>query len=106
MDNKNFNNDQKIEFWSNHSRAWENSGLSRKKYCENEMLSYWSFRTWYAKLKPEYSKSKKFIKIQNSNPIRFSEQKIEISISSGIKIIVSENVSHDTLIKIFKAAGA
>jgi len=29
MDNyKNFNNDQKIEFWSAHFKSWKESGLS------------------------------------------------------------------------------
>ena len=32
------------EYWSHHVEAWRCSGLSRKWYCEQHDLAYWSLR--------------------------------------------------------------
>jgi hypothetical protein len=34
-------------------RECQESGLSRKKYCERENLSYWTFREWYRRIENE-----------------------------------------------------
>ena len=32
------------KFWADHITRWETSGISRRRYCVNEGLSYWTFR--------------------------------------------------------------
>ena len=38
------------EYWSRHVAAWRRSGLTKKAYCEQHGLSYWSLRNWDGKL--------------------------------------------------------
>ena len=38
------------EYWSRHVTAWRRSGLTKKAYCEQHGLSYWSLRNWDGKL--------------------------------------------------------
>lgn len=100
---KNFNPDQKTEYWSDHFKRWEESGLSQKKYCEQEKISYWSFRTWYYKIKSELTETK-FIRMNTSCPEEKPSSKIIITLHGKIKIEFDENISVEILRKIFKAA--
>lgn len=34
------------QFWADHIRRWTASGLSRRRYCNENGLSYWTFREW------------------------------------------------------------
>jgi len=100
---KGLNHDQKKEFWSKHIRHFRQSGLSQKRYCEQENLSYWSFRTWYYKRDPEAAENK-FIKVINFKPEEKPASKIILSLSEKIKIELDENISEDILRRIFKAS--
>lgn len=100
---KNFNNDQKKEYWSKHIKQFELSGLSQKKYCEQENISYWSFRTWYYKTKPEIP-VKKFIKVENPFRIKKSAAEITITLYEKIRIEITEDISEEALRRIFKAS--
>ena len=98
------NKEAKNQFWQKHFKSWEESNLSQKKYCDENLVSYWSFKTWYAKLKPEVkAKPKCFIKL---NPLKFTNAylgKIEINITDRIKISIDEGISEINLKKIFSA---
>jgi hypothetical protein len=100
---KNFNDDQKKEYWSKHIKQFKISSLSQKKYCEQENLSYWSFRTWYYKAKPEIP-GKKFIKLENPYPIKKSAAEITITLYGKIRIDINEDISEEVLHRIFKAS--
>jgi len=100
---KELSHDQKKEFWSKHIRHFRRSGLSQKKYCEQENLSYWSFRTWYYKRNPESAESK-FIRVINFKPEEKPVSKIILSLSEKIKMEFDENISEDILRRIFKAS--
>ena len=101
------NKEAKNQFWQKHFKSWEESNLSQKKYCEENSVSYWSFKTWYAKLKPEVKiKTKSFIKL---NPVKINNAytgKIEIILTDKIKIIADENITGDNLKKIFLVFGS
>ena len=103
---KNFSKEQKKEFWSDHFKLWEQSDLPQKRYCDTNGISYWSFKTWYSRLKLENTKRSKFIKVKAPKSNIFSESKIEISINGNLKISISENISEENLRKIFSSAGA
>lgn len=97
------NHDQKKEFWSNHIKHFLKSGLSQKKYCEQENLSYWSFRTWYYKTSPEKPETK-FIKLDSPCSSEKPISRITMSLSRKIKIEFDENISEEFLQRIFKAS--
>ena len=104
MDNyKNFNNDQKIEFWSAHFKSWKESGLSQKEFCEKAKLSYWSFRTWYYKNKSTKAEGK-FIRVKTAMIKEPAISKITLTLHGKIKIEFNENISEEVLQKIFKAS--
>ena len=100
---KNFDNDQKKEYWSKHIKQFKISGLSQKKYCERENLSYWSFRTWYYKAKPEIPENR-FIKVENPCQIKKSSTGITITLSGKIRIDINEDISEEVLRRIFRAS--
>ena len=35
--------EEKSLYWKNHFALWKESGLSQKKYCQNNSVSYWNF---------------------------------------------------------------
>jgi hypothetical protein len=100
---KNFNKDQKTEFWSEHFRTWGKSGLSQKKYCEQKKLSYWSFRTWYYKNRPAKTEGK-FIRVTTSMTEEPFISKITLTLYGKIKIELNEDISEEALRRIFKAS--
>ena len=58
------------DYWSRHIAAWRQSGQSRKAYCEEHGLSYWSMRNWISKL-PEAAapESQRLVELE---PIAFA----------------------------------
>ncbi len=44
------------DYWSRQVAAWRRSGQSKKAYCEEHGLSYWSLRYWTAQLSPAPAK--------------------------------------------------
>lgn len=100
------NREAKHQFWQKHFNSWEESNLSQKKYCDENSVSYWSFKTWYAKIKPEVkTKTKNFIKLNPEKITNTYTGKIEIIISDRIKISVDESISENNLKKIFSVFG-
>jgi hypothetical protein len=100
--------EEKTSYWQKHIDSWKASSLSQKKYCENNAVSYWNFKTWYSKLKPAIpseAKQKKFIKIKSQEMNDAYSGKIEIIFPDKIKIIVGENIPESSLKKLFSAKG-
>jgi hypothetical protein len=94
----------KTQFWQNHFDCWKGSNLSQKKYCENNSLSYWNFKTRYSKSKSDSVKTtRNFIKLKAEKINSANSSKIEILFSDRIKIIVEESISEGNLGKIFSA---
>ncbi len=40
------------EYWSRHVETWRGSGLTKKAYCEQHGVPYWSLCRWAGKLSP------------------------------------------------------
>ena len=96
--------ERKTQFWQNHFDCWKESNLSQKKYCENNSISYWNFKTRYSKLKLDSGKkTRNFIKVKAEKMNTAYSGKIEILISDRMKIIVEESISESNLGKIFLA---
>lgn len=45
-------NEERKAHWCPHVEAWEASGLSAKRFCENNGLPYWQFLYWSKRLRP------------------------------------------------------
>lgn len=39
--------------WEGHIKSWERSGKSQREFCRLKGISFWSFRNWRARLKPQ-----------------------------------------------------
>lgn len=96
--------EEKNLYWQKHIADWEQSGLSQKKYCANNSISYWNFKSWFGKIKSANSaETKRFIKIETD---KYSDNgKFEIILSDGIIIRVDETIPEKELRKILSAAG-
>ena len=52
-------------YWSRHVAAWRRSGQSKKAYCEQHDLSYWSLRYWAGKLaQPSAAESQQLVELK------------------------------------------
>jgi len=100
---KELTHDQKKEFWSNHIMYFKRSGLSQKKYCEQENLSYWSFRTWYYKTPAEKQVSK-FIKLSSPCTEEKPAAKITMFLREKVRIEFDDSITEEILRKIFQAS--
>jgi len=93
------------DYRRNHVQKWKQSGLSMQRYCSEQKISYWSFRDW--KKKSEHENS--FVKNSLVEiPVTLYKTKkdyepIEIILSNGIKIIVTENSGTEYLKKLICA---
>ena len=56
---------ERRDYWSRHIEAWRQSGQSRKAYCEEHGLSYWSMRDWIRKLaEPAAPASQRLVELE------------------------------------------
>lgn len=77
----------------NHIFKWKQSGLSMRKYCSEQGISYWSFRDWKKKIELENSVTGNGLIEIPAGIYRKPEgnEPLEIILTNGIKIIVNEN---------------
>ncbi|HQO23700.1 MAG TPA: IS66 family insertion sequence element accessory protein TnpB [Spirochaetota bacterium] len=96
--------EEKKLYWQKHIADWEESGVSQKKYCVNNSISYWNFKSWFGKIKSVNAiETKRFIRLDTD---KFSDNgKFEVILPDGIIIRVGENIPEKELRKIFSAAG-
>ena len=96
--------EEKNLYWQKHFAEWEQSGLSQKKYCTNNSISYWNFKSWFGKIKSvNATETKRFIKLESE---KLSDNgKFEIILPDGIIIRIDETIPEKELGKIFRAAG-
>ena len=56
---------ERRDYWSRHIEAWRQSGQSRRAYCEEHALSYWSMRDWIRKLaEPAVPASQRLVELE------------------------------------------
>jgi hypothetical protein len=93
------------EDWQERVRECQESGLSRKKYCERENLSYWTFREWYRRIENE--NQEKFVKLTHDACTRFDRKTpiIKIIINDKISILIEEGFSGELLRQLIAELG-
>lgn len=103
---KQLSKEEKTKFWQDHFDRWKETGLSQKRYCKENSVSYWNFKSWYSKVKTNgETKTTKFIKLHSKQVLHGSSGKIDIIIMNGITVRVEECISESNLKKIFLAMG-
>ena len=83
----------KIDYWRDHVKRWESSGLAQKAYCKSSEISYNSFGYWrgvfLAELTPNQRLSP-FVPVKlasTSTTIDLSQQQaIQIKLLSGHRV--------------------
>ncbi|MFK8101354.1 MAG: IS66 family insertion sequence element accessory protein TnpB [Saprospiraceae bacterium] len=75
-----------------HIKYWEQSGQSKKAYCELAGIKYATFMSWF-KLKEEEVISGQFLKLEKPKDI----MGLEIVLPNGIRIYSEENLTVDLI---------
>ena len=106
-DYKAMNRAEKTEYWQKKFDECKQNGLTHKKFCELNGLSYWNYRDWFKKLsKISSNENQKFVKLnlqtQTKQSLINAESHIEIKFRE-ISITASESISSENLRKIFSA---
>ena len=94
-------------FWNNHFEAWSNSGLTRQAYCERHSINYSTFVYQRILLSIKNHHTSKFIEATAtaSNINRSLSINIQIILSNGIKVGISNEASMTTLQQILTMVG-
>ena len=78
----------KKKFWVKHVRSQADSGLSKRRYCNEEGLSYSQFMYW---AKQQLSQPTGLVPSQTFIPLTLpSSSPIEIVLPSGIRVRISQ----------------
>ncbi len=87
----------KQEFWNGHFENWKYSGISQRKYCEENGINKNTFGYWIQKLKRVNKKDSSFIRInlKNENISAF-----KITIKNKYKIKLNNYYSSESLKKL------
>ena len=96
--------EENVKYWKSHVEAYRNSGLSQKKYCEQEKISYWSMNHWKRKIDPERNRLLE-IPLSLVDSLSKSNKEIELTLEDRIRISIPERFSEDTLKKILNILG-
>ncbi len=88
---------QKKTYWEGHISRWQHSGLSKKRYCENAGISYWSFREWLKKLKVSEPTRVTSVPREAYPKTQTSESRIEIVIHEKLSIRIKRGYDKDLL---------
>jgi hypothetical protein len=85
---------KQTDFWKEIIRKWRRSGKSKKRFCEDEGLSYWTFRD---KLKITEKEDKGFVRVAGQiSTTDTSVRTIELCIGT-IKIHLAEGYDSNLL---------
>ncbi len=93
----------KRDFWQRHIRKWEDSGLSQRKYCEENRINHNAFAWRRNSFKK--NKSRKLIKIA-SGIVRDAiavDNRFELIINKAIILKIGNGFDPETLRQILEA---
>ncbi len=92
---------EKVAFWQCHIKAWQESKLPQKAYCQQHDISFASFGYWRTRLNRKTAPKTKLIPVGISKP--FSS--INIFLPNGIKLEVPTHELTDVLRALHTAQG-
>ena len=95
--------ESKREFWQEHFRRQQASGLSQRAYCRSEGLSISQFSYWHRKTQTVgSSQSNRFVEV----PVKLtaaSHGSVEIIVDGRYTIRVGAEVSEQRLVEVVRA---
>jgi len=102
---KNSPQKSKEAYWHEMVSRFNQSGLSRKRFCEIKKISYWSFRDWQKKIETDHDQ--KLVKIpRESHPENIDQEKhIDIIIAEKIALRVTRRFDRGLLRDIMNELG-
>jgi len=104
MDTNTLTKAQKEQYWYQHIKEWEQSGISKKAYCRQHNIVYDQFKWWYRKIQEKGIKNETgFIAIEKLSTRQDTAGKINIVIG-GIRIEVQSGVDEQVLKKVLRTA--
>lgn len=76
------------KLWNNRISEWEQSGISQRKYCKEENISYPAFQYWRKRIR---IKSNQFVELKiDSDTVN---QSITINLPNGIYLAVNDTTN-------------
>jgi hypothetical protein len=87
----------KKEFWLEHIRRFHQSGQSRRQYCLEENLSYWTFRDWLIKISKSADTELVKLPRQVHRQINYRQSFIEIIVAQKISIRIDQGFNGELL---------
>jgi hypothetical protein len=100
---------ERIEYWMEHIARWEESGKSRKRYCADEGISYWTFREWHNRLKEPGQSRKDLVRVPKeiyNTPEENSPTMMDVIVNKTITIRVYRGFDGELLRKVLDVLGA
>ena len=99
--------EERRKAWQAHVQRQQGSGKTRREYCEENGLSYWSFLDWKKKLDKEEDADHPLVKIRSKAPdVLANETGIDLTLRNGITLHVKEGFSGELLRAIIRELGA
>jgi len=100
------------EYWSNHAAAFQRSGLTREKYCQQHNLKIYSLDYWRKKLKSSstvvigHDSGNRWVTLQVADPPSTGpEAGIRLRIGR-LSIEVAPGFDHELLADVLRVAGS
>jgi hypothetical protein len=96
------------EFWSDHIKRWEASGKSRKQYCKETDISYWTFRERQKRIQDAHKSGKTLVRV----PLKITDRSqdgthpIELLINESIRIRIEPGFDGKLLRAVIQELGA
>jgi len=94
---------EKIKFWEEKIGEWQQSGLSRKDFCEQNGLKITRLGYWVRRIgKLEQEESLVEVKVDHSLR-KTAYNPVEVIVGSGYRINVSNGFNHKVFCQVVKA---
>lgn len=95
------------KFWSDHIRLWTTSGQSKRKYCIENGLSYWTFREWQKRQSRGTKTGKNLVQLPREIITGNTEVRsgIEIQLSGSIIIRINHGFDGGLLRDVLRELG-
>lgn len=97
-------NDEKRDFWQQHIRKWEDSGLSQRKYCEINNINHNAF-AWRRNSFKDKKNGMDFTKIATGK-VRdaiAADNRLELIINNTVSLKIGNGFNPDTLRLVLEA---
>jgi hypothetical protein len=96
------------EFWTTHIARWESSGQTRRRYCRDEQISYWTFLDWQKRIRSGVAQVKDLVQIPREmyhEPITQNPAMLDLIVHESITIRVHQGFDGELLRTLLQELG-